>query len=60
MRNKYQFHINQSTQPIPTVTVKKETPEERFARLKRTADATGRRFVHVYLEDERRRKGNQR
>jgi hypothetical protein len=60
MRNKYQFHINQSTQPIPIVTVKKETQEERFARLKRTADATGRRFVHVYLEDERRRKGNQR
>jgi hypothetical protein len=57
---KYQFRINQSTQPIPAVTVKKETPEERFARLKRTADATGRRFVHVYLEDERRRKGNQR
>lgn len=60
MQRKPQFRINQSTQPIPVITVKKETQEERFARLKRTADATGRRFLHVYLEDERRRKGIQR
>ncbi|QBD75201.1 hypothetical protein EPA93_04005 [Ktedonosporobacter rubrisoli] len=56
-----QFRINQSTQPIPAVHVRKETSEERFARLKRTADATGRRLVQVYLEDERKRQqGSQR
>lgn len=56
-----QFHVNPSTQPIPAVTVRKETQAERFARLKRMADATGRRFVQVYLEDERKRQqGSQR
>lgn len=52
---------DQFTQPIPVVSVRKETQTERFARLKRTADATGRRFVQVYLEDERKRQqGSQR
>lgn len=56
---KLQLYSNQATQPIPVTTIKKETREERFVRLKRTADATGKRFVQVYLEDERRRTGNQ-
>jgi len=55
-----QHHSIQPSQPIPVVTVRRRTPQERFARLKQIADATGRRFIHVYLEDERRRKGNQR
>jgi hypothetical protein len=46
---------DQATQPIKVMSVKKETPEERMQRLKATADATGRRFIHVYLEDERQR-----
>jgi len=54
------FRIDQSTQPIPAVSIKKETSTERFQRLKRTADATGKRFIHVYLEDEKRRQGYQR
>jgi hypothetical protein len=55
MMNK-QPHMNQPTQPIPVITLKKETQRERFLRLKRMADETGKRFIHVYLEDERRRK----
>lgn len=54
------FSIDQSTQPIPAVSLTKETKAERFKRLKRTADATGKRFIHVYLEDEKKLKGNQR
>ena len=54
------FRIDQSTQPIPVVSVKKEGQVKRMQRLKRTADVTGRRLIHVYLEDEKRRKGNQR
>ena len=64
MRKKTQFYPSQPTnqtsqpsQPIPVVSIRKETPQERFTRLKRTADATGRRFLHVYLEDEKQRKG---
>jgi hypothetical protein len=60
MMRRQQFQRNVSTQPIPAGTVKKETEQERFQRLKRTAEATGRRFIHVYLEEERKRKGNQR
>lgn len=60
MIDKIFFQANQPTKPIPVVSIKKETPEERFQRLKQTADATGKRFVQVYLEDERLRKGNQR
>jgi len=37
-------------------SMKEETQEERFKRLKRTADASRRHLVHVYLEDERRHK----
>ncbi len=59
MIRKTTFSINYSTQPVPAISIKKETKEERFARLKRTADATGKRFVQVYLEDERRRIGDQ-
>jgi hypothetical protein len=54
------FRIDQSTQPIKAISVKKETQQERMLRLKQTADATGRRFIHIYLEDERKRTGNQR
>ncbi len=54
------FHGNESTQPIPAISITKETKEERFKRLKRTADATGKRFIHVYLEDEKKRQGHQR
>jgi hypothetical protein len=53
------FRVDQSTQPITAISIKKETPEERFKRLKATADATGRRFVQVYLEDERKRQAGQ-
>jgi len=49
------FRIDESTQPIKAISIKKETPEERMRRLKATADATGRHFIHVYLEDERQR-----
>jgi hypothetical protein len=54
------FRVDQSTQLIKAISIKKETQQERMKRLKRTADATGRRFIHVYLEDERKRTGNQR
>jgi hypothetical protein len=54
------FRINEHTQPIPAIAIKKETPEERMRRLKATADATGRHFIHVYLEDEKRRKEDHR
>lgn len=60
MIKKMQFFANQPTQPIPIVAVRKETQKERFARLKRTADATGRRFIHVYLADEKLQKDYQR
>lgn len=53
------FRVNRLTQPIPVVSVRKETNVERMKRLKATADATGRHFLHVYLEDERQRKRNQ-
>lgn len=59
LTNQKRFKIDEHTQPIPALSIKKETPEERFKRLKATADATGRHFVQVYLEDERQRKGNQ-
>jgi hypothetical protein len=54
------FRVDERTQPIPVISVKKETPAERLRRLKATADATGRHFIHVYLEDEKRRKAAQR
>jgi hypothetical protein len=67
MRKKTEFYplqpgyqTNQPGQPVPVVNMPNETTQERFTRLKRTADATGRRFIHVYLEDEKRRKGMQR
>lgn len=49
---------DQPTQPIPIVSVKpaQETPQQRFQRLKRIADLTGKRLLYVYLEDERRRR----
>ena len=53
------FCVDQPTQPIKAMSVKKETPEERMRRLKATADTTGRRFIHVYLEDEKKRQENQ-
>jgi len=46
---------SQLSQPIPVGSLRKETPQERFARLKRLADATGRRLLHVYLEEEKLR-----
>ena len=57
MTNRWQFHINQNTQPIKTV--KRESRDDRMRRLKATADVTGRRFVQVYLEDERKKRGDQ-
>ena len=58
MTNRWQFHIDQNTQPI--TLAKRETRDERMRRLKATADVTGRRFVQVYLEDERKKQGDQR
>lgn len=48
----------QPTQPIPIISAKpvQETPQQRFQRLKRIADLTGKRLLYVYLEDERRRR----
>jgi hypothetical protein len=54
------FRVDEHTQPIPAMSIRKETPEERLRRLKATADATGRHFIHVYLEDERKRQAGQR
>jgi hypothetical protein len=61
MTDQQQFFVDQSTQPIKAIAAgKKETHAQRMRRLKAIADATGRHFLHVYLEDEKRRKGNQR
>jgi hypothetical protein len=60
MTSQKPFYVDQSTQPIKTLSVKCETQAQRLQRLKRIADATGKRFIHVYLEDERKQKGNQR
>jgi hypothetical protein len=60
LTNCRQFSVDQSTQPIKALSIKKETPAERMQRLKATADATGRHFIHVYLEDEKHRQGHQR
>jgi hypothetical protein len=54
------LRVDQSTQPIKAISIKKETQQERMKWLKQTADATGRRFIHVYLEDEKKRLRNQR
>ena len=59
MTSQEPWRVDQSTQPIKAISVKRETQAQRFRRLKQTADATGRRFIHIYLEDERRRKGDQ-
>ena len=48
----YNQHQQQETQ----ARVREETPEERYRRLKAIADATGKRLLFVYREDERRRK----
>lgn len=45
----------QDTQPLPTPGPLHETPPARFRRLKAIADATGKRLLFVYLEEERRR-----
>jgi len=48
----------QDTQPLllpSRLSYKEETSEERFRRLKAFADATGMRYVKVYLLDERQR-----
>lgn len=49
------FRVDRAPQSVQNTSVNKETPEERFRRLKRQSDATGKRFVQVYLEDERQR-----
>lgn len=66
MRKKTEFYplqsgyqTSESGQPVPVIHIPNETPQERFTRLKRIADATGRRFLHVYLEDEKWRQGFQ-
>jgi hypothetical protein len=48
------LRADQPTQPIKALSIKRETREERLRRLKQTADATGRHFLHIYLEDEKR------
>jgi hypothetical protein len=53
------LRANLYTKLIPLAPTRQETNAERMKRLKSTADATGRHFLHVYLEDERQRKGNQ-
>ena len=58
MTNQQRFYVDQPTQPIKAPFITKETTAERFQRLKRTADATGRHFIHVYLEDENMRRGH--
>lgn len=47
--------LEQDTQPLPVLRPPEETPAARFRRLKAIADATGRRLLFVYLEEERRR-----
>ncbi|MEO6891320.1 MAG: hypothetical protein ABI324_20230 [Ktedonobacteraceae bacterium] len=48
---------DQPTQPIPFTTMKhsQETQQERYRRLKTTADLTGKRLLFVYLEDQKKR-----
>lgn len=43
--------------PLPSLPIfqHEETPEERYRRLKAISDATGKRLLFVYREDERRR-----
>ena len=48
----------QETQPLPVMRGfdrQAETREERFRRLKAIADATGTRYLFVYLRDQKRR-----
>lgn len=54
MMNRNRWEREQATQPIPIAAIKKETAQERYQRLKRTADLTGKRFLFVYLEDQKR------
>jgi hypothetical protein len=54
------LRIDQSPQPIPVTSVKKETPEERFLRLKWLSDVTGKRLIRVYLDDEKHQQGHHR
>ena len=46
----------QETQPLPVMRGfdrQAETREERFRRLKAIADATGTRYLFVYLQDQK-------
>ncbi len=54
------INSDQPTLPIAVTTIEKETQQQRFQQLKRTADRTGKRYIQVYLEDERKRRGSQR
>lgn len=58
MSGDYDDWRNQDTQPLPVVRgfdQQTETREERFRRLKAIADATGTRYLFVYLQDQKRR-----
>jgi hypothetical protein len=47
------------TQPLPVIQqprgLIRETPQDRYQRLKQISDRTGRRLLFVYLADERQR-----
>lgn len=47
----YNEYQRQETRPH----LYEETPEERYRRLKAISDATGKRLLFVYREEERRR-----
>ncbi len=50
MMKEKQFYVDQPTWLIEALSTKRETQAERLKRLKKTADATGKRFIHVYRE----------
>ena len=59
MLSDYDDWRNQETQPLPVVRgfdQQAETCEERFRRLKAIADATGTRYLFVYLRDQKRQR----
>lgn len=58
MLSDYDYWRNEETQPLPVVRGfdwQAESREERFRRLKAIADATGTRYLFVYLQDQKRR-----
>ena len=46
----------EDTQPLPIICLpyhRQETPQERYRRLKAISDATGVRFLFVYLAEQK-------